>query len=344
MRSRTKRAKETSSHGRGLARVVPVRPRRWRLAIAIRRSSLCAIHNRLTVAALDAHTRRSGSGNSKVLSYQHDYHVGNHADVLKHVVLTLLIEALQRKPAPIRVVDTHAGSGIYDLRGALTQRHREYENGVARVLEGKTPVPELASYVRALRTLNPNGELRRYPGSPQIAKMLLRPQDHLELFELHPQAHAALTAHFKGDRQTHVHRRDAFEGVAAVLPPPERRGLVLVDPSYETEREFVNVLGMLEAAQRRWPTGVYAIWYPLIGKLRAARFLARLEALPLPRLFQMELTLATPDSVGLRGSGIVIANLPFELDEPLARVAAWLHEQLAQPSAGGWRARWLAEP
>jgi 23S rRNA (adenine2030-N6)-methyltransferase len=276
-----------------------------------------------------------------VLSYQHDYHAGNHADVLKHVVLAHLVKALQRKPTPIRVLDTHAGSGLYDLEAALTQRHKEYENGVARVIEADPTIVELATYIELLRTLNPNGRLRRYPGSPKIVRMLLRPQDHLELFELHPQAHAALTAHFKGDRQTHVHKRDGFEGAVAALPPPERRGLVLVDPSYESEREFGQVLGLLEGAQRRWPNGVYAIWYPLIDKRGAARFVTRLESLPLPRLFQFELEVAPPASSGLRGSGVIVVNLPFGLDAPLERAVAWLHARLAPSRVGAWRARLL---
>ncbi|MBN1239208.1 MAG: 23S rRNA (adenine(2030)-N(6))-methyltransferase RlmJ, partial [Gammaproteobacteria bacterium] len=208
-----------------------------------------------------------------MLSYQHDYHAGNHADVLKHVALTLTIGALQRKPKPIRVIDTHAGSGAYDLTGTLARRHREYDDGIARVLGAAAPLPpEIAPYVETVRRMNPDGELRRYPGSPQIARSLLRPQDHLELFELHPQASRALGELFKGDRQAHLHRRDAFEGLVAVLPPPERRGLVLIDPAYETEREFASVLRVLEDAVRRWPGGVYAVWYPLLEKRGAARF------------------------------------------------------------------------
>lgn len=279
-----------------------------------------------------------------LLSYQHDYHAGNHADVLKHVVLTLLIAALQRKPTPIRVIDTHAGSGIFDLTGALAQRGREHEGGVARVLETRDPPAELGPWLESIRALNGDGVLRRYPGSPRFARMLLRPQDHVELFELHPQAYGALSAHFKGDRQAHVHRRNGFEGLVAVLPPPERRGLVLIDPAYESEREFSTTLHALRDARRRWPTGVYAVWYPLVRKPGAARFLARLEAPAWPRQFQIELELAPRDSEGLRGSGLVIANLPYGLDESLTSVAAWLHGALAPHREGSWRARWLSEP
>jgi 23S rRNA (adenine2030-N6)-methyltransferase len=275
-----------------------------------------------------------------VFSYQHDYHAGNHADVLKHIVLTLLIEALQRKPTPLRVIDTHAGSGTYDLASAMAQHGREFEQGVARVLDVVPTPPELARFVEAVKSLNEDGALRFYPGSPQMARMLLRPNDHLELFELHPQACNALTALFARDRQTHVHRRDAFEGLTAALPPPERRGIVLIDPSYETADEFGQVLAAMQRAHRRWPSGVYVVWFPLLAKAAGAKFIERLEALPLPRLFQVELEVA-PGATGLRGSGLVIANLPFAVDAQLRTLLPWLHRHLAPHGAGGWRARWL---
>ncbi|HEX7079872.1 MAG TPA: 23S rRNA (adenine(2030)-N(6))-methyltransferase RlmJ [Gammaproteobacteria bacterium] len=275
-----------------------------------------------------------------MLSYQHEYHAGNHADVLKHCVLTLLIGALQRKPAPLRVIDTHAGSGVYDLDDERALHRREHEGGIARVLAQRARPPEIARYLEVVEAFNENGELRRYPGSPPIARALLRPQDHLELFELHPQAFAALATRFRRDRQAHVHRRDALEGLVAVVPPPERRGVVLVDPSYETRDDFVRVPDALGAAHRRWAIGVYAVWYPLIDKPAAAKLARALRALPLPRLFEVELEIS-PAASGLRGSGLVIANLPFGVDAELERLLPWLDRVLAG-GAGTHRARWLA--
>lgn len=275
-----------------------------------------------------------------MLSYQHEYHAGNHADVLKHSVLALLIRALQRKPKPLRVLDTHAGSGLYDLGSPEAQRGREFERGIARVL-GERPVPpELASYVETVESCN-EGELRIYPGSPGIARSLLREIDHLELFELHPRAHAALEKTFRRDRRVHVHRRDGFEGVLGVVPPPERRGLVLIDPSYETQNDFTRVLDVVPALHRRWANGVIAVWYPLLRSPEARAFVRRLGALELPRLFQVELEVEPAGSFGLRGSGLVIANLPYGVDAELETLAPWLHRRLAVDGAGGFRAAWL---
>lgn len=276
-----------------------------------------------------------------MLSYQHEYHAGNHADVLKHIVLTLLIEALQRKPSPLRVIDTHAGSGGYDLTSPAAQHGREYERGIARVLAADDPLPELASYLAAVKSLNRAGPLQHYPGSPQIARNLLRPQDHLELFELHPQAFDALAATFGRDAQTHMHHRDAFEGVAAVLPPLERRGIVLIDPSYELGSDFANVLSALSRGHRRWSNGVIAVWYPIVHKPGTDTFLRRLENLPMPGVFDARLEVAAPRVEGLRGSGLVILNLPFGVDEQLRRVLPWLHRHLAPEGTGRWRAHWL---
>lgn len=276
-----------------------------------------------------------------MLSYQHEYHAGNHADVLKHVVLTLLIQALQRKPSSLRVIDTHAGSGTYDLTSPAAQRGREYERGIARVLAADEPLPEIASYLKAVKSLNRQGALRHYPGSPQIARTLLRPQDQLELFELHPQAVSSLETTFGRDAQTHLHRRDAFEGISAVLPPPERRGIVLIDPSYELGTDFTHVLSALATGHRRWSNGVFAIWYPLVDKPGVDRFLRQLENLPMPKVFDARLEVAAVGTPGLRGSGLVIVNLPFGVDEQLGRVLPWLHRHLAPEGAGRWQARWL---
>lgn len=274
-----------------------------------------------------------------VLSYQHDYHAGNHADVLKHSVFAMLIRALQRRPAPIRIIDCHAGSGLYDLEAPLAQRGREFERGAARVLAAPQPPASLLPYLDALKALNTDGTLRRYPGSPQLALSLLREHDHLELFELHPQASAALHGHFRRQRRVHIHRRDGFEGVLAVLPPKEHRGIVLIDPSYEQKNEFARVAATLADAYGRWAGGVFVVWYPLIRHAGSARLIADLRKLKLPKAFLVELELE-PDAAGLRGSGLVIANLPYQAEREVAALLPWLRRALAG-DAGGSRAEWL---
>src|SRR5690606_4704543 len=263
-----------------------------------------------------------------MLSYQHEYHAGNHADVVKHAVLALLIDALQRKPKPMRVIDSHAGAGFYDLTSLEAQRNREFANGIARILDARPVPPELSRYVGAVEALNGGDVLLRYPGSPQLARMLLRDNDRLELFELHPQACASLKAVFDGDRRVHLHRRDAFEGVPAVVPPPERRGLVLIDPAYEKREEFNQVLDLLPALLERWANGVYAGWYPLLRRPEARAYVRQLRALDMPRMFQVELQVAAAGSFGLCGSGLVIANLPYGVDAQLKTLLPWLHQRL----------------
>lgn len=277
-----------------------------------------------------------------MLSYRHEYHAGNHADVVKHAVLALLIDALQRKPKPIRIIDSHAGAGDYDLTSREAQQHREFAQGIARIIDARPVPPELSRYVAAIEALNGGDVLLKYPGSPRLARMLLRENDHLELFELHPQACASLEAAFGRDRRVHVHRRDAFEGVPAVVPPPERRGLVLIDPAYERRDEFDRVLAMLPALIARWPNGVYAVWYPLLRKPEARAFVRQLRALEMPRPFQVELQVAPAGSFGLFGSGLVIANLPYGLDAQLKTLMPWLHRRLAPEGVGSWQARPLA--
>ena len=273
-----------------------------------------------------------------MLSYQHDYHAGNHADVLKHSVLAILIRALQRKNAPLRIIDTHAGSGTYDLEGALAQQGREFERGAARVFGAPAPPACIAPYLEALATANPEGALRRYPGSPQLALSLLRPADQLELFELHPQAVAALRANFRRHRQVHIHRRDGFEGMLAVVPPKERRGLVLIDPSYERKADFALAAEAAARAHARWTNGVLVLWYPLIEHSGSAQLLGSLGKLGLPKAFRVELEVV-PAGPGLRGSGLVIANLPYEADRDLRSLLPWLARRLGDAAA---RAR--AEP
>jgi 23S rRNA (adenine2030-N6)-methyltransferase len=277
-----------------------------------------------------------------MLSYQHEYHCGNHADVLKHSILALTIRALQRKDTPLRVIDAHAGSGIYDLGSAEAQRNAEFRSGISRVLAAASPPLELAPYLAAVRAMNPDADtLRRYPGSPQIAHQLLRPQDHLELLELHPQALACLRRSFGHAARVHVHERNSYEGLPGLVPPPERRGLVLIDPSYEVRQELRSVIDTVSAGHARWPGGTWLIWYPLLRDPQTARLPAKLAATGIRKIYRSELQVENDGHMGLRGSGILIINPPYGLDTALGNLVPWLWEHLANDARGGWAAEWL---
>jgi 23S rRNA (adenine2030-N6)-methyltransferase len=276
-----------------------------------------------------------------MLSYQHEYHFGNHADVLKHAVLALAIRALQRKDTPLRVLDAFAGSAIYELRSPEARRRPEFRTGISRIVAAADPPGELDPYLETVWACNAGSRLSRYPGSPRIARRLLRRQDQLTLIELHPRALTALRQAFAGDRQVHIHDRDAFEGLPALLPPPERRGLVLVDPSYEVKEDFRRVVALVQTCHRRWPGGTFLIWYPLIRDRAAARFPGAVAGAGIRKIFHAELQVQAEDFDGLRGSGLLIVNLPFGLERKLKALLPWLRDTLASPEHGRWRAEWL---
>lgn len=276
-----------------------------------------------------------------MLSYQHEYHAGNHADVLKHAVLALAIRALQGKPGPIRVLDAHAGSGSYDLKSREARRHAEHKEGIVRLLAAPSPPPSLGDYLQVVAALNTGTTLRRYPGSPRLARDLLRSGDQLELLELHPRAASVLQREFGGDRQVHIHRRDCFEGLPVLLPPPERRGLVLIDPSYEVKEEFARVVDLLQACYQRWPTGVYLLWYPVLRDRQAERFVPRVAASGIRKIYRVELSVQPPEFNGLRGSGVLIVNLPYGLEQQLEKLLPWLGKTLALGGEGLALAHWL---
>lgn len=284
-----------------------------------------------------------------MLSYQHDYHAGNHADVLKHSVLALVVRALQRKDAPLRVLDAHAGSGVYDLRSSEARKNEEFAGGIERLLAASQPPAEVQDYLAAVRAMNggsreADSQLHLYPGSPQVVRHLLRPEDHLELLELHPAALARLHRNFGRDSRVHIHDRNAFEGIPALVPPPEKRGVVLVDSAYEVKEDFIAVIELLKTCHRRWPGGVYLLWYPLIRHPLAERFTAKVRATGIPKILQAELRVEAEGFDGMRGSGLCIVNPPFGLDQKLNTLLPWLWETLKNDERSGWRVEWLTAP
>ncbi|MDX1252637.1 MAG: 23S rRNA (adenine(2030)-N(6))-methyltransferase RlmJ [Gammaproteobacteria bacterium] len=274
------------------------------------------------------------------MNYRHSYHAGNFADVFKHVILTLLLQALRAKDKPFCYFDSHAGAGRYDLLGEAAQKTGEYREGIARFWEGPPAPPEMADYLAAVRAVNEGGGLRCYPGSPRIARHLLRAQDRMVLMELHPEEAHALRREFRGDPQVRVHHMDGFSALKAFLPPQERRGLVLIDPPFERADEFDHMAGALQAAHARWSTGIYAIWYPLKDPHEIRRFHRQLAASGLRKLLLAEISFdAVPGQ--LYGCGMVILNPPWKLDEQLNRLLPALLARF-QFARGVAKVEWLA--
>ena len=264
-----------------------------------------------------------------MLSYLHGHHAGNFADVHKHALLCLALHLLQRKPAPLAYLDTHAGHGLYELDSAEARRGEEWRDGIARVWDATDAPADLAPYLDAVRAANPGGRLARYPGSPWLARHLLRDGDRSVLMELHPREGERLRLAFRGDRQVAVHLRDGFEGLPALVPPRERRGLVLVDPSYEVKADYAAVPELVCKAHRRWPGGVYVAWYPLLAAGRERQLREGFRASGMRPVLDTSIEV-TAAGGGMHGGGLIVVNPPWELAERWRTVNAWLAERLAR--------------
>ena len=278
------------------------------------------------------------------MNYRHAYHAGNFADVLKHVVLTLVIEHLKRKPAPFRIVDTHAGSGRYALDAEEAAKTGEWEGGIGRLLgDGAVPLPAqaatlLAPYLDAVRAENDGRALRIYPGSPLIARRLMRADDALVANELHPEEHARLKGAIGRDRSVKVLALDGWLALKAQLPPRERRGLVLIDPPFEEERELDRMADGLAEGLRRFATGVYIAWYPIKDPKPIVRFHRTVAAVAGPKLLRAELMLRRPvDPERLNGCGVIVANPPHTLQGDLAILLPEIAERVGDGGQGRFR-------
>lgn len=266
-----------------------------------------------------------------MLSYQHTYHAGNFADVHKHLVLCRTLAALTRKPAALMVLDSHAGRGGYDLASEAAARTAEFRDGIARLWAASEPAPALADYLALVRRYNPDGRLRRYPGSPLLARALLRPQDRLVLCEQHPQEIAALRQLIGADRQVAIHQRDGWEALGALLPPRAKRGLVLIDPSYEVKSDYRQLVDALARVHQRWRQGRILVWYPLLPAGRHHELLRRLSQSGLRSILRNELQIRPAgDEHGLYGSGLLLVNPPWPLAEQLPALTTGLARLLAQ--------------
>jgi 23S rRNA (adenine2030-N6)-methyltransferase len=268
-----------------------------------------------------------------MLSYRHAFHAGNHADVLKHIILIQIAEYMAEKPAPFWIIDTHAGAGRYALESAHASKLAEFKDGVGRLWDKKGLPPAAVDYLEFVKMLNPDGKLRHYPGSPWLASQLIRETDRLRLYELHSTDVKLLQECFKSaGRQVAITAGDGFAGLKAVLPPPPRRALVLIDPSYETKDDYGNVVKGLQEALKRFPTGTYALWYPMLSKLESRKLPGKLKALGVANWLHVSLEVSAPskDGYGMNGSGMFIINPPWTLEKKMHETLPKLTALLAQ--------------
>lgn len=280
------------------------------------------------------------------MNYRHAFHAGNFADVLKHIVLTRILLHLQDKPAAFRVIDSHAGSGLYDLGGEEAQRSGEWKSGIARIVQARfseKALPLVAPYLDIVRSFNTGAELKTYPGSPLIVRALLRPQDRLTACELEPNARKALIDALRRDTQARVVDLDGWTALTAFVPPKERRGLVLIDPPFEAKDEFERLAKSFRAAFQKWPTGSYLIWYPVKSR-RAADTLARevaqaaQGAVPAATCLRLEFSVAPQEASGpLASTGLLMVNPPWTLQGELKTILPELEKPLGQGGAGRFR-------
>jgi 23S rRNA (adenine2030-N6)-methyltransferase len=282
------------------------------------------------------------------MNYRHAYHAGNFADVVKHVLLALVIESLKIKETPFRVIDTHAGTGMYDLGAIEAEKTGEWRRGIGRLIgDGTAPPPAcdaaLRPYLDTVRAANPPGKLGRYPGSPWIARRLLRSGDRLVANELHPEDGRALQALFARDKQTKVMTLDGWTALKSLLPPRERRGVILVDPPFEETGEFERMAGGLQAALRRFVTGTYLLWMPIKDPAASENFFRALADMRVPKTLRVELFIRAPrDPSSLNGAGLVVVNPPYRLDETLRELLPFLAERLAQGPGARHAIDWIS--
>lgn len=282
------------------------------------------------------------------MNYRHAFHAGNFADVLKHAVVALCLEHLKKKSKPFRVIDTHAGIGLYDLTSDEATRSPEFEGGIGKLLHADMP-PEievtLSPLLTAVRAINRTPELTAYPGSPELSAQLCRQQDRIHLCELHPQDSRLLDQRYARDGRVKVETRDGYTALKALVPPREKRGLVLVDPPFEHRDEMAHMAQAIMPALEKWPTGTFIFWRPLKDMWAAERFDVGLAewllaecALEPEKILRADLWIRDLEAEGkLAGAGVVIINPPYTLENELLALLPWLSATLGEDENAGWR-------
>ena len=278
-----------------------------------------------------------------MLAYRHAFHAGNHADVLKHVTLVAVLRHMNLKDKGWRCVDTHAGAGGYSLEGDYARKRGEWEGGIGRLWERQDAPAAVADYVEQVRGFNADGVLRQVPGSPALAHALMRPQDQLRLFELHPTDHRILASYLGGQPGVEVKQSDGFAALKSQLPPPTRRGLVLIDPSYEIKTDYAKVLSAVREALERFPEGTVMVWLPQLQLLEAAQLPQRLKASAEAKakkgwlLAGLTVARGGERGFGMLGSTVFVANPPHTLQPLLAEALPWLAQALGEPGVAAHR-------
>ena len=266
-----------------------------------------------------------------MLSYRHAFHAGNHADVLKHYVLGLVLAHATQKAAPFWYIDTHAGAGLYSLTEGYAAQNAEYEQGIAKLMSAENLPSPLAEFVGQIKSFNTN-DLSFYPGSPLVAQQYLRADDKMRLFELHPNDYKLLIENFKRQgRQVKIEQQDGFAGLKAMLPPPPRRAVVLIDPPYEDKQDYQRVVKMIKESMARFATGTYMVWYPLLQRPEPNEMIDSLMDLNAPNWLHVAMTIEEPsaEGFGMFGSGLFIINPPWTLPKVLDETMPVLTKLLA---------------
>jgi 23S rRNA (adenine2030-N6)-methyltransferase len=277
-----------------------------------------------------------------MLAYRHIFHAGNFADVFKHALLVRLLIALGEKDKPYCYLDTHAGIGRYDLTHAWAQKAREFENGIGRLWARRDIPPALAPYIEAVKAENTGRKLRFYPGSPLLARRFVRRIDRIVLTELNKTDYAELKQLFARDRQVAVHLLDGYQGLKAFLPPKERRGLVMIDSSFDRAREFARIATALAEACKRWAGGTYAIWYPLMAPAAMRNFELGVKNLGIRKILKLEIEVRARDfDEMVPGCGMLIVNPPWRFEDEARPLLRWLWSALSESGAGGATVTWL---
>lgn len=266
-----------------------------------------------------------------MLSYRHAFHAGNHADVLKHYVLHAVLAYFNQKDKPYWVIDTHAGAGMYQLNSEFASKNAEYSTGIARLLNATNRPTSVDDYVQTIMSFNQPATLLAYPGSPMIAAHQVRTGDKLRLFELHPSDFKLLSENIPPSRQTQVEMLDGFKGIKACLPPPTKRAVVLIDPPYEVKDDYQHVVHCIQDSLKRFSTGTYLIWYPLLQRTEPEHMVQQLHTLGIQNWLDVRLTVQQPstEGYGMHGSGMFIINPPWTLPALLNESLPWLAQQLA---------------
>lgn len=273
-----------------------------------------------------------------MLSYRHGFHAGNFADVLKHTVLVHMLEYMIQKDKPLRIIDTHAGAGVYKLNGPQAQKNREFDSGISQLWTSEPQPEAIARFVEHVRQINEGEALQLYPGSPLLAQTIMRPIDRLFLHELHPADFQFLRDCMRDDKRIRVENEDGFAGLQALLPPPDRRALILIDPSYEIKSDYQHLVKQIIQAHKRFPTGTYAIWYPVVLRQRIDEMELALKKSGIKNIQLIEFGVqADSFEHGMTSSGMIVINPPWTLWSAMEEALPWLVDNLTENGTGFYR-------